>query len=172
MDGVIEISRWMLPALLVFAASYITLRASHQSERRRQMFELRMRDRRALLPLRIQAHERALLFLERVSPEPLVMRLQKPNLTVQQLQTLMLRTVRQEWDHNVAQQLYISDETWQLVKNARENTVKLINTEAGKLKGNLPGINLSQKILEESVGSDLPTREAIRALKDDMARMF
>ena len=167
-----EIIRWLLPAIMVLVAVWLVFNNVRKGEMRRQSLELHLKDRRATLPVRMQAHERMILFLERISPESMVMRLQKPNLTVQELHSLLLKTIRQEWDHNVSQQLYVSDEAWTLVKNARENTVKLINTEAGKLKPLDPAMKLSQMILEESTGSNSPTAAAIQMLKSDIRKLF
>ncbi len=172
METLIEIAKWILPALMVFLAVWLVFYNSSKNEGRRQSFELRMKDRRAILPTRLQAHERILIFLERISPEALVMRLQRPNLNVQELHSALLKTIRQEWDHNVSQQLYLSDEAWTLIKNARENVVKLINTEAGKLKPSDAAMKLSQGILEEYSGSNSPTNEAIKALKTDIRKLF
>jgi hypothetical protein len=172
METLFEIVKWILPALMVFMAVWLVFTNFRKSEGRRQSFELRMKDRRAIIPIRLQAHERMLLFLERISPEALVMRLQRPNLNVQELHSLLLKTIRQEWDYNVSQQLYLSDEAWTLIKNARENVVKLINSEAGKLKPSDAAMKLSQSILEENSGANSPTTEAIKALKGDIRQLF
>ena len=172
MESIIEIIKWLLPALLVFIAVWTVFENSRKSELKRHAFELRVKNKRATLPTQLQAHERMILFLERINPEALIMRLQRPNLTVQDLHAQLLKTVRQEWDHNVSQQLYLSDEAWQQIKIARENTVKLINTEAGKLKPTEPSIKLSQLIIEESTGSQMPTLMAIKTLKNDIRQLF
>jgi len=87
---------------------------------------------RVILPLRLQALERFVLFLERIHPSNLVMRLNNPDLTAAQLQTLLVRTIREEFEYNLSQQLYLSQQTWELIKNAKEEMVALINQAAAK----------------------------------------
>jgi len=172
MNTFIEILQWILPALIVLLTAWLVLNEVKKLEIQRQKQELRLKDRKAYIPVRLQAHERLLVFLERITPESLVMRLQRPDLTVQGIHSLFLKTIRQEWDHNVSQQLYISDETWLLIKNARENVVRLINTEAGKLKPTDPALKLSQIIIEEFAESVTPVQKAILAIKQDINALF
>lgn len=87
---------------------------------------------RVILPLRLQALERFVLFLERIHPSNLVMRLNNPDLTAAQLQTLLVRTIREEFEYNLSQQLYLSQQTWELIKNAKEEMVALINQATAK----------------------------------------
>jgi len=172
MESIIEIAKWLLPAILVFIAVWMVFENSRKSELKRYAYELRSKGRQTTLPIQLKAHERMMLFLERINPEALIMRLQRPNLTVQELHGQLLKTIRQEWDHNVSQQLYISDEAWQQIKIARENVVKLVNTEAGKLKQMDPAIKLSQMLIEESNGPLSPIDPAIKALKADIRQLF
>ncbi len=172
MEIVIEIIRWTLPALMVFLAVWIVLNKLQVIDKQRLLHQQQQKDSQILLPSRLRAHERMVLFLERISPEALVMRLQRPNLTVQELHSQMLREIRQEWNHNITQQLYISDTSWQLINNARENIIRIINTEAGKHRPGDPALKLSQTLLEEYTRKNSPTKEAIDALKNDIRLLF
>ncbi len=171
-DIVIEMAKLLLPSLMVFLAVWIVFNHIKKSDIRRHSFELRMKEKRTVLPNRLQAHERMILFLERISPESLIMRLQRPHLTVQDLHATLLKTIRQEWDHNVSQQLYLNDKTWLSIKSARENIVKLINTEAGKLKPTDPAMKLSQSILEECSGEKPLIADALKLIKGDVRDLF
>lgn len=172
MEIVIEFARWLLPSIMVFASVLLVFNGIKKSDTRRYSYELRLKERRTVMPIRLQAHERMIIFLERITPEALIMRLQRPTLTVQELHSAMLKTIRQEWDHNVSQQLYITDRAWELIRLSRENVVKLINTEAGKLKPNEAAMKLSQSILEECSGNKLPTTDAIQTLKADIHQIL
>lgn len=172
MEILINLLQWILPALIVLATVWLVFYKLQKKEVQQYMQELRIKDRKALIPVRLQAHERFVVFLERITPEALVMRLQRPDLTVQNLQTQLLKIIRQEWDHNVSQQLYISNETWILIKNARENAVRLINTEAGKLKHTDAAMKLSQAIIEEFASVTSPNQKAIIAIKEDINSLF
>jgi len=172
MSILLPILQWILPAIIVLITVWLVYREIKKTEQQRQKLELRLKDRKAYIPTRLQAHERLIVFLERITPEALVMRLQRSDLSVQGIHALFLKTIRQEWDHNVSQQLYISDETWKQIKSVRENIVRLINTEAGKLKPSDPAMKLSQAIIEEFASTTSPVQKAISAIKQDVNALF
>ncbi|NJO70124.1 MAG: hypothetical protein HC830_13340 [Bacteroidetes bacterium] len=135
--------------------------------------DLMTENRKIITPLRLQAYERVILFLERISPESLVMRVNSPNLTSRQFQTELLSSIRAEFEHNLSQQLYISPEGWEKVKNARGMTIQLINTAGDQVKPDSPGVNLSAKILDLIMAADkTPTSEAIEFLKKEVQTLF
>lgn len=70
--------------------------------------------------LRLQAAERFALYLERINPGRLVMRLHRSGMTAAMLQNEILRTIREEFDHNLSRQVYVSEGAWELIKNARQ----------------------------------------------------
>ena len=125
------------------------------------------------MPVKLQAYERVILYLERINLSNLVMRVYKKGMDAKTLQASMLNTIRNEYEHNMAQQLYINSRTWSMVKSAREETVKVINSCADQLNDDSSGVQLSQFILE-LVGKieRLPTDVAIEALKNDVNRAF
>ncbi len=130
-------------------------------------------DNRIILPIRLQAYERTILFLERITPENLVMRIQKPEMNALQLQASMIRTIREEFDYNLSQQLYISISSWERVKNAKEETIRMINTAAGKAGENASSAELTRIIMEMIVSTEkLPVSRAIEEIKKEVQRDF
>jgi hypothetical protein len=124
-------------------------------------------------PVRLQAYERLALLLERVSPESLVMRISKPKMTAKQLQSEFLSTIRAEFDHNVSQQIYITAQTWEIIKNSRTQIIQLINNSAMRIKPDAPAIELSKFILEELMKQEkAPTRLALDALKNEVKQLY
>ena len=95
------------------------------------------------------------------------MRIQRPNLSVFELQSKLLQTIRTEFDHNLTQQLYVSNNAWKYVRNARENVVKIVNSSAEQHDPKKPAMHLSKTILEDSTGSNDPTKKAIHFLKSE-----
>lgn len=148
MEVILEILKYILPALIVFFTAYFSIRLLIKNDQRKRDQELIMKNKQIVTPVRLQAYERLTLFLERISPDNLVIRISKDNLTVKQLQNQMLQTIRAEFDHNVSQQVYVTPQAWEVVKSARENIVKLINTTAQGLKPDEPAIKLSRSLLE------------------------
>ncbi len=97
-----------------------------------------------LLPLRLQALERMTLFIERINPTNLLLRLHTPGMTAKQMQILVLEDIRAEYQHNVTQQLYLSSEAWSIVKRVKDDTVTLINTSINELPEGSSAVELSK----------------------------
>jgi len=184
MHETLEIFKYILPSIVVLITAYFLLKLHlnaqeeiNKRELKTQIDELRMQikqeDKKYLTPIRLQAYERMVLFLERISPHSMVFRVQKPSQNVLQLQSALLKAIRDEYEHNLAQQLYISKESWAMLKAAKENMIKLINTSAANLKPDALGIELSKSIFEASMGSEkLNTERAIEMLKKDIQKLF
>ena len=133
----------------------------------------RSEEQKILVPLRLQACERIILFLERISPGNLVMRLNQPDFTALQLQSAMIKTIREEYEYNLSQQLYISAKAWELVKNAKEESIKLINVASGNIQGHGPASELIKNIFELTLESSKPPVDtAIEEVKKEIQRLF
>ena len=117
--------------LLMVAALVILLRLSKMKDaelRNGKAMELKVQALKIIMPLKVQAYERFLLYLERVQLPQLVKRIYTPGMEKGALHLLLLQNVREEFEHNLAQQLYVSDSTWKAVVNAKEELVNQINT--------------------------------------------
>ncbi|HCY00982.1 MAG TPA: hypothetical protein DG754_12655 [Bacteroidales bacterium] len=168
-----EILKITLPALLVFLAGYLAIERLLREEANRRKAELNINSKKITTPIRLQAYERIVLFLERISPDSLLVRVNQPSLTAQKFQAALLSTIRSEWEHNLSQQIYISPKAWGLVKNAKDNVIKLINTNSNEIEGKQPAIMLSQSILESLVElENHPTARAIDFLKKEVNEYF
>jgi hypothetical protein len=121
-----------------------------------------------LAQLELQAAERFALYLERIAPDRLVMRLHQNGMSARILQTEMLRAIREEFDHNLSQQVYLSDPAWKLIKDAKEEMVTFITKMGDTMRENSTGIDLSRKIFETaSRVENLPTDIALRQIRKD-----
>ena len=143
------------------------------AEQRKQLYEVRKENQKATTPLRLQAYERIVLFLERISPENLVLRVHKPGMSAKLLQANLIITIKTEFEHNVAQQIYISSSSWEVVKKVKEDIIRAINIAADNLDDNATGVELGQKLFE--VMSKLeksPTHVAIGILKNEIRQLF
>ena len=130
-------------------------------------------EQKIILPLRLQACERIILFLERISPNAIVIRLNTPEMTVIQLQTLLIKTIREEFEYNLSQQLYLLPATWELVKNAKEEAIKLINISSGKINESSSSGELVRIVLEEVLKMEhQPISIALDAVKKEIQKIF
>jgi hypothetical protein len=134
---------------------------------------LRVEDHKIILPLRLQAYERIILFLERITPSSLVMRVNQPGFTAAQLQLGLVRTIREEFEYNLSQQLYISSTSWELVKNAKEETIKMINMASGRISETDPAGELVRIIFELSLENENPpVSTALDMVKREIQQVF
>lgn len=168
-----EIVKFTLPSLIVFFTAFYVLRLMIKKEQENKRIEIVMNNQKMITPLRLQAYERIILFLERISPNSIVMRLQTPTMTVQQLQKEMLVIIRTEFEHNLSQQLYVSIEAWEEVKIAKEKTIKIINSLCDELKPTDNAMQLSQLLFEELIEMEqTPTQKAINSLKEEIRILY
>ncbi|MEY3084633.1 MAG: hypothetical protein RL037_813 [Bacteroidota bacterium] len=110
--------------------------------------ELKKQRQEYFLPSRFEAYQRAILFLERIHPNSLVLRLNKPGLPARVFQTEILKSIRDEYDHNVVQQLFISSTAWDMMKKSREDVVRIINLAGDQMTDSSTSLDLSMKIFE------------------------
>jgi hypothetical protein len=122
----------------------------------------------------LQAYERLILFLERINPENLYLRMNDKNKSAMQLQMEVLKTIRMEYEHNLTQQLYISSKAWEAVKSAKDQIVRMINMAASRVGPNASGVDLAKmtlKILNDSEAKS-PTDIAKEYLKQEARKLF
>lgn len=168
-----EILKYTLPALFVFLATYLVLYKLLSNERHRLKAEMVINNQKFITPVRLQAYERMVLLMERISPQSLIMRLQRQDMTNKDLQSILLKTIRTEFEHNMAHQLYISDKAWEMVRMAKEDCIKFINQTALQTKPDGNSLQLCKLILEKLIDRDLdPTTKAISYLKSEIRELF
>jgi hypothetical protein len=173
METFFDILKITIPALIVFFTAWVLLRNMIRNDQDKRRQELIMQNSRTIVPIRLQAYERIVLFLERISLESLLVRTNSPGMSVAQLHTALLNTIRSEFEHNLSQQIYMSQQAWEVVKNARSNTIKIINTEFEKTPNTASGLDFSRQLLEKVMELDKePTRTAVEYIKNEIARMM
>jgi len=168
-DTWMEIIKFSVPALLVLAAAYIVMKNFMESQMNNSKANLKIANAKIITPLRLQAYERLVLFMERITPENLLVRVYTPGMTSQQFHIELLKIIRNEFEHNMSQQLYVSDEAWETIKSAKESVLRLINTIASSEKGRESAQEFSRLALEayNNVDSN-PTENAILLLKKEI----
>lgn len=173
MNNVFLVLLAVIPCVACIAIVYFFLKKNTESKVAEMSVQLKVERQKFFLPNRVDAYQRVVLLMERISPNNLVMRLHNPGLPAKALQAEFLKAIREEYDHNVAQQLFISTQGWDLIKNSKEETIKIINIAGGQMSETSTGMDLSAKIFEvvAEVG-ELPTEIASKFLKDELQRLF
>ncbi len=173
MENTTNVLILILPALIIGLAIFFAFIYYLRFRMRMIEIENRRETGKTTLNLRLQAYERIMLFLERLSPPQLISRMQPGQLTAAQYHQLLLQTIRQEFEHNITQQLYVSDSLWTMVRNARESTAGTINSVARELPAKASAMDLATAILEKNAvpGSDAVSR-ASAMLKKEIAKLL
>ena len=142
------------------------------NQQKMQMLQMRVDEHREAVrlvtPIRLQAYERMALFLERISPESLVLRCYQPGMDTKMLQGVMTKTIRDEWEHNLSQQVYISSEAWNRIRQAKDEMVGVINSAAITVPDDADPARLAGTIFATVASGSQPTAPALEFLKQEM----
>ena len=173
MDILLDILKYTIPALIVFLTVLVMLRTWSRNEEKKRQSEFNKHLSDDVLPVRLQAYERSILLLERISPESLVMRVSRNDYTARLLHQELLSNITSEFEHNIAQQTYLSTEAWEKIKAAKNQIINLVNETAGEVKPDAKGPTLGKLILERLTElKNPPSQVAIDFLKQEVKTLF
>ena len=154
---------------------YLLARRYFDNQQKTQMLQMRIDEHREAVklvtPIRLQAYERMALYLERINPESLVLRCYQPGMETKQLQGVMTKAIRDEWEHNLSQQVYISSEAWQRIRDAKEEVIGIINSAAISIPADADPTRLAGSIFATMATGTLPTAPALEYLKKEMREL-
>jgi hypothetical protein len=172
LDGTFEIVKIILPAGIVFLTAYYLIKSFLDHDSRKKTLDLKLANQTVITPIRLQAYERVILFLERINPNSMVMRLSKVG-SASAFQGELLKTIRSEFEHNLSQQIYMSSKAWEAVVQAKEETIKLINIASTRVAADASGMEFAQAVITvASQLSELPTKSAIDFIKKEIGKEF
>jgi hypothetical protein len=167
-----ELIKFTLPAVIVFLTTYFLVKNFLDQDIRKQAIDIKRGNREIITPIRLQAFERLALFLERINPNNMVLRV-NVHTSAGMLEAEIIKTIRSEFDHNVAQQIYISKKTWDAIVKAKEETIKLVNVASIRVNKEASGMELAQTLLIVSAQlTQLPTKEALDLMKKEISTEF
>lgn len=143
----LEIVKITVPSLVVFFTVYHLLKIYLDKQYQLKALEFRQNQQHTTVPMRLQAYERLSLFCERIAIPSLLLRLREENQTAANLRMAMLVTIQQEFEYNITQQVYVSEQLWQIVKISRDDTVNIINGLYEKVDPRGPSKDLAGVLL-------------------------
>ncbi len=164
--------KFFIFATIVFTLVFLFKQWLKYKERQ-WAFVLKQDNNKALAPLKISAYERIVVMLERIAPQSLVLRHQSYSATASFLQLELIKSIREEFEHNVSLQMYVSAECWSKVKRAKDETSDLIKVAFTKVRPESSAMDLTIEImkLEATVGNSAIS-DALLAIRIEMARYF
>lgn len=173
MEALVEFIKILLPAAVVLYAVYLIVRAFIQRELDLKKLEVRGRSIETILPARLQAYERIILLLERMSPQNLLVRLNNPAFSAKDFQKILLDEIRNEYNHNVSQQVYMTEEVWNQVRNAKEDLIVIINDAASQLGATATSMDLAKRIVQATMERKVDViGHALSEVKKEIQQVF
>ena len=168
MDTVLDFIFPLLPAVIVFLTAYLFFNNMRKDQRDFQTAIMKTEVKKQSLPLQLNAYERLTIMLERIAPSNLVLRVNNGNMNGGQLQLELLKAIREEFEHNISMQIYVSDAAWEMTKIAKEETLQLIKIAASKVGPEGSSMQLSKEVfdLENKTGNSA-IKQAARALRNE-----
>ncbi|MFH2095594.1 MAG: hypothetical protein ABIJ16_07820 [Bacteroidota bacterium] len=163
----------LVSSTAILLTAYFILKNFTEKELHKRKFDVKMKNQQMVTPIRLQAYERLVLFLERIEPGSVIRRLQHPDMKARQLQSEIITTIRAEFEHNLAQQIYISQPAWEVVKSAKENTIRIINEVADEMNEGASAAEYGTLILTRimDIGKS-PSEIAVEYLKKEVGQYF
>jgi hypothetical protein len=160
-------------AALIFGF-WLIQHSQFRNEERKRQWELRRESQKATSPIRLRAYERLALLLERTKPEHMLLELQQndpasfASWSVPQVQQYLLQTIRAEFDHNQSQQVYVSEEVWDMIINVRDQTAAFIISIAGQLPADANAQTYAAALISAYASNGTtPTDKALEELKNE-----
>ena len=154
---------------------YLLVKRYFDQQQKERLLQMKLDERRETLrvvtPIRLQAYERMALFLERISPNSLVLRCYQPGMDLRLLQGVMTKNIRDEWEHNLSQQVYLSPALWARIREAKDEMINLVNSAAVSLTDTTDPTRLAASIFA-SAADRSPVDGALEAMHNELHELF
>jgi hypothetical protein len=173
-NDILELLKYTIPALIVFLTAYFLLTRYMQKDATAKAIEMKLKRDKEIVLLRLQAYERLALFLERISPANVIARVRTPDMIGSELQYSMVKNIREEYEHNLSQQIYISSTSWNLIVAAKDEIIRTINLIGQQLPPDASSGQLINAIFTgiANANAPLPTEHALEFLKTECRELF
>ncbi len=169
----------ILAVAVVIFGFWIIQYSNFRNEEKKRQWELKRESQKTISPIRLRAYERLTLLLERTKPEHMIMELRQnqpdafTTWTIGQVQQYLLQTIRAEFDHNQSQQVYVSDEVWDMIINARDQMAAFVIAIAGQLPPNATvQVYIQALMTAYSSNGTTPTDKALEYLKNEAKELM
>lgn len=164
----LEILKFTLPGLIVFAAVYYILRQYLNNQYELKALELKANYTKDAIPLKLKAYERLLLLCERIRFPQLLLRLKTKEMTARDLKNALVISVQKEYEHNMAQQLYCSNKLWEILTLTKNDLISIISGAYGKVRPEDNADVFAEKLLETAAKmGKSPLDVSIQAIKEE-----
>lgn len=167
----IELASYTLPAIITGLVAYNLFKSYFKDQQNTRRWLLQKDNRKDTLPLRLQAYERMTLFMERINPSQLLVRITPISDDKNEYANYVIAQVEQEFEHNLAQQIYISDECWSIITTAKNATIQMIRV-ASKNEKVADANQLREIILSDLLEKQSPSSAALAFIKNEVGQLW
>lgn len=167
----VSLLMFIIPALITGAIAYLFFREHVENENKRRDFLIQKELQKESFPMRLQAYERLSLFLERTKPTKLLTRVNPISSNKESYESLLVSTIEQEFDHNLAQQIYVSDKCWNITVTAKNATIQMIRKATLSDKVDTAD-KLREVILTDMMDKRAPSDAALSFIKDEVSNLW
>ncbi|RIV41905.1 hypothetical protein [Flagellimonas pelagia] len=169
-DQILQLFAYLMPAVVTGAVAFYFFRLHTRNEDGRRRFLLHKDSQKETLPVRLQAYERMALFLERIALNSLVVRVAPKTKSKSDYENLLIKQIETEFEHNLSQQIYMTDECWNIIKTAKNATIQIIRS-AGMSQTDSPD-KLREDILNQTMEKQSPSQTALAFVKKEVSELW
>ena len=173
MESFVQFLNTVLPASIVLFGMYLIVKSFLEKDFQKKLVEVKLKSSETILPIRLQAYERVCLLLERVSPANLVPRVNDQSFNAAVFNQRLISEVREEFNHNLSQQVYMSDAAWEVTKSAINDLNSVLNAAAQTVNPESKGIELAKNIFERYSSLEVdPIQVALLTVKAEIRQFY
>jgi hypothetical protein len=167
LDKIIELLSYTIPSAVTGVVAYYFFVNHTKNEERKLRLAILRENQKQSLPIKLQAYERMTLFMERINPSNLLIRITSINNDKAAYAKSLINTIDQEYEHNITQQIYISEECWSIII-ASKNAIKQLITKSLAQESIKNAQELREFILTSILNNNSPATSALTYIKDEV----
>lgn len=169
----LDIVKYTISGLGVVWIAFYLIKPYLDKSERIHMLEFKKSVANHTLPLRLQAYERIVLFMERINPQNMLVRLNAGSHSAVELHSIIIAEIRSEYQHNITQQIYVTSRAWGVTKRVKDDTLNIVTNAIKSLPENASGLDLGKVILVQlSQMENDPYELGAELLRKDLEQLF
>ena len=169
-SDILQLFAYLLPAVVTGIIAFYFFRLHTQNEEGRRRYLLHKNSQKETLPVRLQAYERMALFLERINITSLLVRVPPQSASKNEYENLLVRQIESEFEHNLPQQIYLSDECWSIIKAAKNATIQ--NIRSAGMSETESADKFREEILNKTMEKTAPSHTALAFIKKEIQELW
>lgn len=170
-EQIFNLVMYIIPALITGVIAFLFFREHINNETNRRNFLIKKDLEKKALPLRLQAYERMSLFLERIAPAKLLTRVNPTSSNKDDYENLLIATIEQEFEHNLSQQIYVSNECWHIILASKNATIQLIR-KANMSEKTDSADKLREIILTDLIDKPAPSNTGLSYIRKEVSELW